>query len=312
MNGNIWVESPNPKYAENADYPGSVFHFIIPFGINFSEDHNKQILPIDISNKKVILVDDNETNLFVLREILKTWNLKSTCFEDPEEALVEIEKEENKGKGYELMFLDYNMPKINGFQLIEKLKTKNLHKTLDIVMLSSDNVSVSKSKCHELKIFECTYKPIKQSRIFEILKNLYCTTEIVKPIVVDENVVPLAIRKPLNILLAEDNLINQKIAEKIFARLDYSITIVSNGLEAVEKMEENNYDVIFMDVQMPVMSGIDATKELRQKKYETIIVALTANAMKGDREKCIAAGMNDYIVKPFKTENIEVIVNKWF
>ena len=312
MNGEIWIESPNPKYSDNPKYPGSIFHFIIPFEINYNKNHDLHLLPEDISNKKVILIDDNTTNLFVLREILKIWKLKTDCFTDSEKAINKVVEEEKKGEGYNLMFLDFNMPKNTGFQLIEKLKRQISLENIDIVILSSDNHSFSKANCEELGVFECTYKPIKQSRIFEILKKLYFLSEIETPAEPQEPDIPIGKRKPLNILLAEDNIINQKVAEKIFDRLAYKITIVNNGQEAIDIVEKTNFDLIFMDIQMPLMSGIDATKILRQKKYETIIVALTANAMKGDREKCLAAGMNDYIVKPFKSGNIETIINKWF
>ena len=309
MHGKIWIESPNPAFKDKGEYVGSVFHFTIPFEVDTNSYYISEKINVDLSQKRVIIVDDNPVNLYVINEFVKKWKIEADLIDNASEAIEKMTEKFNNNQPYDLLLLDFNMPKMNGFILLEKLKALGLDKNLDIVILSSDSINVSKTKCQEFGA-GCLFKPVKQTALFETIQNLYIKKDIAKAKPVETAPAPVS-TKSLKILVAEDNLINQKVIDKIFKILGYTVVIVENGQIAYEKIIAEKFDFVFMDVQMPVLNGLDATRKLREINNNTKIIALTANAMKGDKEMCLEAGMDDYIVKPVKKDDIVGIIEKW-
>ncbi|MBT3208641.1 MAG: response regulator [Bacteroidetes bacterium] len=309
MDGKIWVESPNPLIKMQSDNPGTIFHFTLPLEIDSNSIDISEDTDIDLSKKRVIIVDDNPVNLYVVNEFVKKWHIKADLVDNPNDAIQQIANNYNKNNPYDILLLDFNMPMMNGFILIEKIKTLGVHHGLKIVILSSDSINVTKAKCLEFGAADCLFKPIKQSALFESILKLYSEGKNSdnKP---SEDRLPSFI-KGLKILVAEDDHINQNVIEKIFKLMSCEIKIVENGQQAFEKIVNEKFDIVFMDIQMPILDGIEATKKLRKIRNDTTIIALTANAMKGVKESCIQAGMNDYIVKPVKREDIIWIIEKW-
>nr|WP_207422990.1 two-component regulator propeller domain-containing protein [Pedobacter sp. SYSU D00873] len=254
----------------------------------------------DTEGKRVLVIDDNKTNLSVLKGQLEWGKLEVTTALSGKEALELLAKDRN----YNLIISDMQMPEMDGIQLAEEIK--KLLPEIPIVLLSSVG-DETKSKYPHL-FSSVLSKPVKQQQLFKIVQ-LELKPEKEALQVAETKQVnalqDLASTYPLDILIAEDNLINQKLAIRVLNKLGYQPEIANNGKEAVEMLERKEYDVIFMDMLMPEMDGLEATKFIRQNSiYQPEIIAMTANAMPEDREACIKAGMNQYISKPFKVEDL--------
>lgn len=295
MQGEIWVESKVGK--------GTTFSFnIITRAGAKSEKQYAQLNTGDNHGKKVLVIDDNLTNLRILKIQLEHWKLVPVLAVSGKEALDIISNE----KTFDLIITDMQMPEMDGVGLAEKIKP--LLPGVPIILLSSVG-DETRSKYPDL--FNAVLnKPVKQDQLYKLVQTELRNgdkpsnpTEQKKTSLLSED---FAKSYPLRILLAEDNLINQKLAIMVLKRLGYQIEIAGNGRIAVEMLKEKAFDVILMDVQMPEMDGLEATKYIRNSDgHQPVIIAMTANAMPEDREECIAAGMDDYISKPI---NLEVLV----
>ncbi|MBC7745045.1 MAG: response regulator [Flavobacterium sp.] len=262
---------------------------------------------IENSCKRILIVDDNLTSLTVLQSQLQFWNLQPVTASSGYEAL-EILRD---GKPVELIFTDLHMPNMNGINLAKEIK--QIHPFVPIVLLCS-KVNESSHNYPKL-ISDCLHKPIKRNQLFDLVSKYILpeNVNIVPQTVLSTAVLPqdFAIRNPLSILLAEDNLINQKLATRILSKLGYNPQVVNDGLEVLIALKENDYDVILMDIRMPGMDGLEATRTIRSGEYhQPVIVALTANAMPEDREECIRSGMNNYISKPFKLDLLMAVLQQ--
>ncbi|MFN8577748.1 MAG: PAS domain S-box protein [Candidatus Sericytochromatia bacterium] len=296
MGGEIWVESLEKE--------GTNFYFTTLVGISegipkvYLSDLNSKL-----KDKKVLIVDDNYTNLRVLEEQTKNWGMIPTILNSPHKAL-EILKDKNI---FDIAILDMQMPEIDGYTLTSQIRLKYSEAELPIIVLTS------LGKYNDIENIFSAYlsKPIKNHQLFNVLQNILFKNNLIikKP----ENTLKNNHEKSeLKILLAEDNLINQKLALRIFEKLGYSADKVSNGLEVIEKLKIHNYDLIFMDIQMPEMDGIEATKYIiKNFKDRPKIIAMTANAMKEDKDNCLNAGMDDYISKPISIEIIKNTLDKY-
>ncbi|OIP02676.1 MAG: hypothetical protein AUJ98_00540 [Bacteroidetes bacterium CG2_30_33_31] len=304
MGGQIWAKSPNPNNVVN-NLPGSIFEFTIPFKISKKIENKPDSQP-DFSKLSIIVLDDNNTNLKIISLILNQWNIRHFVTNNQDDAFAYIK--ENRP---DIILSDYSMPESNGLEFIARLRQNIPDLKLKTILLSSDNVNVNKKIADENGIDFLLYKPIKQSSLYNsILKALD------KQIIKNSDTPRLKLEKiayaeNYKILLVEDNLINQKVAYRIFQSLGFEIEIAENGKVAIEYVLQKSYDLIFMDYQMPVMNGIEATIAIRKWKIETPIIALTANAMKGDKELFLSSGMNDYISKPFKISELLELLNKY-
>ncbi|MEM8860381.1 MAG: response regulator [Chloroflexota bacterium] len=301
MGGDMWVESVEGK--------GSEFKFTVVFEktelANPSSIHTAS--PINMIEKRVLIVDDNATNRKILRHQFESWYMVPEEADSGNTALQLI----NSGKKYDLIILDMQMPEMDGLMLAARLKLIDHLKHVPFVMLTSLG-QIDGSDPRAALLTKSLTKPVKPSLLFNTIINIFASKSTLK----NYNARPkpamrinklLADDFPLKILLAEDNLVNQKVAKKMLEKLGYRPDIVADGLEAVTAVKEFKYDVVLMDVQMPNMDGVEATKVIRTEidpAEQPQIIAMTANALVGDREKYLEAGMDDYISKPVRVKEI--------
>ncbi|MEO5975756.1 MAG: response regulator, partial [Chryseolinea sp.] len=259
--------------------------------------------------KKVLVVDDNATNLMILKTQLEQWKLLPTLTSSGSEALRILSLEK-----FDLVITDMQMPDMDGIQLTQQIKIRKL--TLPIILLSS--IGDENKRKHPDLFYAVLSKPVKQQQFGQVLQSVLrggagSSVPLKNKTPSQMLSMEFAVKNPLRILVAEDNPVNQKLIERILNNLGYqNIAIVQNGMEAIEKMDDQFYDIILMDVQMPEMDGLEATRMIRLKDYrQPIIISMTANAMQGDREACLKAGMDDYISKPVKLDALISILEKW-
>lgn len=305
MGGDIWVESKLGK--------GSKFFFTIKVkasSVKGKKDNKEKVK--QLKDIRVLIVDDNETNRKILSIQCRNWKMDPVAVKSGFAALEILTKDNN----FDIGILDMHMPGMDGAELAVKIREKYNETDFPLIMLSS----VGRPK--EIKIAENIInvylsKPVKQSQLFDSLINLVGgklkmqdqSSKSGK--VLDEK---MAEDNPLRILLVEDNVINQKIALRILQKMGYKADLAANGLEALEAVERQIYDMVFMDVQMPEMDGLEATRRLVRKyppSQRPKIIAMTANAMKEDKEACLDAGMDDYISKPVQIQELRDKIQKW-
>jgi two-component system sensor histidine kinase/response regulator len=299
MRGRTWVESEIGK--------GSTFHFTALFDIHKGAARKLEILPI-LGDMPVLVVDDNATNRRILHDILTDWKMRSKSVECGAAGLDDLDRAAQAGKPFGLILLDYMMPGMNGLEFAERVRARPEFRDVGIIMLSSARPSEVANRCLQLGIGCWLQKPIKQS---DLLNALYT---VCQPGLADKEFQDHGISKrpkhvpALRILLAEDGLVNQRVAIGFLELRGHEVMIANTGKEAVEALEKRPFDVVLMDVHMPEMDGIEAVKAVRAKERATgqhvPIIALTASAMKGDRERCLDAGMDGYVSKPFSAEQL--------
>jgi signal transduction histidine kinase/CheY-like chemotaxis protein len=303
MDGRIWVESEPGQ--------GSVFHFTAQVGIgaaaklpaSHSGDSTLRGIP-------VLIVDDNATNRRILEEVVTKWGMRPAVAESAAAALTLMKLERDAGKGFPLVLLDAQMPRVDGFALAQAIQQDAALAGAAIMMLSSSDLHKEAKRCRELGIATYLVKPINQIELRNaILKTLGATPQpelqSLAPAVSLAPDPPVQDQpRPLRVLLAEDNAVNQKLMLHVLEKRGYSVTIAGDGLLALEACKRQSFDLVLMDVQMPGMGGFEATRIIRQVEVVTgrhmPVIALTAHAMKGDRERCLEAGMDDYLTKPIQ------------
>jgi signal transduction histidine kinase/DNA-binding response OmpR family regulator len=299
MGGEMWVESEGPQ-------KGSCFSFTLHAEPAELPKTYRVADPERLRGKSVLIVDDNRTNRHILVAQLNKWGMFPHEFESPIDALKWIQE----GASFDLAIFDMHMPEMDGVQLARGIYKTGKRQTPPLILFSS--VGLRKDVSEDKELFAALiYKPLKLSQLFDVLIGVFDqTSKTGAPTITSPAKVQLdgdmAKHHPLRILLAEDNAVNQKLALRLLEQMGYRADMVSNGVEAMESLERQIYDVILMDVQMPEMDGLKATRGIR-KLTNTIqphIIAMTANAMEGDREMCIEAGMNDYISKPIRVNEL--------
>ena len=302
LNGKIWVESEFGK--------GSQFQFVISCKLSpaaYVQEQDQPRILEDLTGKRILLIDDNETNLMILAAFITRMGLKPTVAKSPVKALEMVNRQL-----FDLVITDYNMPIMNGLQMASAIKKQM---NCPILLLSSSQELPMKEVAKWVDSYQ--FKPIRERQLQLLMVKLFNSPTKLggemrkqRAKTFREN---LADEIPLRILLAEDFIVNQKIAGRMFNKMGYDIDIAENGLEAVEKTSKFTYDIIFMDVQMPEVDGLQATQQIKALMQEDspIIIAMTANAMPEDRQKCIAAGMDDYLSKPFKPAELQKLLVKY-
>ncbi|HTE34785.1 MAG TPA: two-component regulator propeller domain-containing protein [Chryseolinea sp.] len=260
--------------------------------------------------KKILLVDDNATSLKVLNKLLTHWGLSVTVASSGREALKIMALD--RSTEFDLVISDMQMTEMDGLQLSKQIKAT--YPLIPIVLLnavSKQNYSIFPGLCNAV-----LSKPVRLQQLSQSINAALVSASHIFPIIEQKPSQVLsndfAARYPLRILLAEDNPVNQKLTTRVLTKLGYDkIAVAQNGMEVMERLDEQHYDLILMDVQMPVMDGLEATRLIRTKQYQTIIIALTANVMTEDREACRKAGMDDYISKPISLDVLVGLLEKW-
>ncbi|MBO6522504.1 MAG: response regulator [Balneolaceae bacterium] len=266
--------------------------------------------PEHLKGRSIFILDDNDTNLFILKAQCEKAGMNVKTYQSPMEVLNSVEEL----KKFDIGILDMHMPDRNGVQVAEAIREKFSKMELPLVLLSSimDLGSVEERKKFNLYLT----KPIKQTHLHHNLERVFGDVEGILRSRDKEDLKKLDLGKKLKILLAEDNAINQKVASKMLERLDQSCDVAGNGIEAVQMCRLINYDLVLMDMEMPEMDGIEATKMLNKIQDDLgklpVIIAMTANAMEEDKKKCLEAGMHDFLPKPVKLEAMHEVLKKWF
>lgn len=299
MGGTIWVESEVGR--------GSEFQFTLKLGVS---DEVEEESDLNLEGKLVLVVDDNPSNRLVLDRILTRRKMKVRHAGNANEALAELQQADELGYDYHLLILDVMMPEVDGFSLVERVRESNLAPDVPVLMLSSADRAVSLERCRELRIENYLAKPIRHldfvRRIRRILQVSPTDPRAVQPPLPD--VAPGRTRT-LHVLLAEDNRLNQKVATRLLEKRGHTVTLVENGAQAVEAAANGTFDLAAIDIQMPVMDGMEATRQIREAEKASgdhlPIIALTAHAMKGDRERFLAVGMDAYVSKPINAEELD-------
>jgi two-component system, sensor histidine kinase and response regulator len=303
MHGRIWVESEIGV--------GSSFCFTAQF------DSAAQVIGKEISvspkilrGLRILVVDDNATNRRILERMLSTWGMIVDLAASGAEALALLYRAVNTNVSYPLIIVDGHMPHMDGFTLLRRIREAKELKVGKALMLTSAEQMEAAGQCRELEISEYALKPVARSDLLRLLlRTLVNVTgsSAHEPAIL----LPVAIR-PLHILLAEDSVFNQKVAVGMLAKDGHTVTVANNGREAAEAFTKHTFDLVFMDVQMPEMDGTEATERIRRQQEITgmrvPIIAMTAHAMVGDREKFLAAGMDDYISKPIGRDELAAVV----
>ncbi|NEO53929.1 MAG: response regulator [Okeania sp. SIO3B5] len=307
MGGQMWVETEIDR--------GSTFRFtMMAMATNTNTESKLQKSQPELTDKRVLVVDDNATNRQIITLQIESWGMNVTAVESGEKALNLL----CSGENFDIAVLDLQMPEMDGLTLAEKIQSMPEYRILPLIMLSSIGKLTSEEIAGRASFAAFVSKPIKQSNLYEMLVSVLGVQRVsVKPetsraksILIDEVGVGLS----LHILIVEDVTVNQKVALLSLKRLGYRADIANNGLEALEALRRQNYDLVFMDVQMPQMDGLEATKRICQIFPEVKrpwIVAMTAHVMRGDREECLEAGMNDYISKPVRVEALVKALNNY-
>jgi signal transduction histidine kinase/DNA-binding response OmpR family regulator len=301
MRGRIWVESDGAT--------GSTFHFTAALP---EADHrvttSEQAARLDLANRKVLIVDDNETNRRILATTVAQWGMVSTLAVNGEDALDVVRQAHARGDRFDLIITDADMPRLDGFGLVERLRSEERDVAETVLMLSSARHQREVERCKALGVERYLTKPIRQSQLrVAIAASLGrgATSLPSAPTSISDEA---ARGRPLRILVAEDNAVNQKVARALLERAGHHVTIAENGEVAAALARDLDFDAILMDVQMPVLGGLEATREIRRWE-ESVgghvpIIAMTARAMEGDREGCLQAGMDSYLSKPIRAADV--------
>lgn len=298
MNGRIWVESEIGT--------GSTFFFTASFGVRAEGRAEKVRDTSLLAEVPVLIVDDNETNRRIFDEMLKSWNMIPAVASDGFAALAEMKTASELGQPFQLLLLDCMMPQMDGFQLAEHVRADDAISDCTIVMASSAVSSEDAEKCRKLGIVRYMLKPVVQSELLETILGAIGHREDQIDAGKPSFTADAVDRKTLKILLAEDGKVNQKVVIGLLK--EHEVTVAENGKQAIEAMESDRFDLVLMDMQMPVMDGLEATAAIRNAEQQsgeyTPIIAMTANAMQGDRERCLEAGMDGYISKPVNRKKL--------
>jgi len=298
MGGRIWVESQAGK--------GSTFHFLARMGLCSDSEiacHPGQ--GVDLNGARVLVVDDNATNRRIFREMLGKWGMTVDTAELGAEALSSLWQAAHTDRPYQLVLLDVMMPEMDGFEVAREIRQNSATAHLPLLILSSAIRADSVTLCRELLLDACLTKPVKQSELLKHIQAALGAPSRSKTL--PQRQISVAhLSEGLRILLAEDNPINQKLAVRLLEKHGHQVTVANNGLEALEILGRQEVDLILMDMQMPELDGVETTQRIREQEQggnqHLPIIAMTANVMPEDRQRCLEAGMDGYVAKPINSE----------
>jgi PAS domain S-box-containing protein len=305
MGGRIWVESEMGK--------GSTFHFTAAFQ-QATEAAPKTVSDLaSLQGLRVLIVDDNDTNRRILEEMLASWRMQPASASSGTAALTALEQAGQTGEPFALVLLDAMMPGMDGFELAERIRGRADLAGATLMMLSSAGQGRDAARCREIGVAAYLTKPVQHSTLLDAIMTCLGVESAAGGQAALAAPAPHVDRR-LTILLAEDNAVNQRVALRFIEKWGHDVVIVNNGKEALAAIKERPFDLVLMDVQMPEMGGFEATRAIRAREKHTggrlPIVAMTAHAMKGDRERCLEAGMDAYVSKPVEAEELARVIGE--
>jgi signal transduction histidine kinase/CheY-like chemotaxis protein len=305
---------------------GSTFWFTLPLSLD-TQDIAPLLPQSDLEGVHVLIVDDNKINCRVLHEQLSIWGMRSSAYPTGGEAMRALRETQAARDPYQIAILDYYLPDMDGESLGRMIKDDPALRETLLVMLTSRGQRGDAKRVSEVGFSAYLVKPVSPSQLLDALSTVLgtykegiSTTLITRHTLAESQTAKAVLvpkqEKPIHarILVVEDNVVNQRMAMMMLEKLGCRVDVAANGLEAVEMVERLKYDLVFMDCQMPEMDGYEATAEIRRREdasKHTLIIAMTAHTMQGDREKCLKAGMDDYIAKPIKKESLFEMMEKW-
>jgi len=295
MGGRIWVDS-EPRHGSN-------FHFTAKFELQKGPAKEQpEFNSSKVRDLPVLVVDDNSTNRCILEEMIKSWRMKPVAVGNGRDALKALANAHKDGAPFRLVLLDSHMPEMDGFEVASRMKEGGHSGGTDLILLTSAGHREELTRAKELGVAAALVKPVKQSELWDaIVTILHAATQQKHRAPTPRRRTNRA-RRGLKILVAEDNAVNQELALHLLEQRGHTVTLAENGLQAIAAIEKQKFDVVLMDLQMPEMGGLEATETIRSKEKSSgsrlPIIAMTAHAMRGDREKCLAAGMDGYVSKP--------------
>jgi PAS domain S-box-containing protein len=311
MGGNVWVESRPGE--------GSTFHFTTWLA-KCEEKQVQWVVPVSLKGLRVLVVDDNVANARILQQILNAAGMTADVIHRGHDVLPVLQAAEQKGSPFGLCISDIRMPDVDGFAVAAQIRSSDAPLSKIPLIALSSSLERDVLRCEKAGFSGFLSKPARREKLFQMMERVLRDHQGKTDAPPDQKEkihTQYSVREDLKhsvrILLAEDNLVNQKLAKLMLGKAGYRVEVASNGVEAVERYTAtpDAFDLIFMDVQMPEMDGKEATRAIRQKGFDRVpIVAMTAHAMKGDREMCLEAGMDDYITKPIKREAVFAIIEK--
>lgn len=306
MGGQLSVESKMGR--------GSTFQFSASFDRAEEQSEPPAAELSTLHQMEVLVVDDNRTNRIICEEMVSNWGMKATSVDSGQSALEEFDRMAESGRPYQLALVDVMMPGMDGFEFVKQLRTRPQAESLAVIMLSSANRPEDKSQATSLGVARCMTKPVTQSVLLNGITSALGTARV------DESPTTSLIADrekhfvPRKVLLAEDGVVNRKVAVSLLEKRGHLVTAVENGQLAVDAVRSADFDLVLMDVQMPVLDGFEATAAIREIESSGSdhmpIIAMTAHAMKGDRQRCLDAGMDDYVSKPFRPQELFAAVEK--
>lgn len=319
MGGRIWVESPAETgmcwSLEGADAdsatrkPGSAFHFTVRFGLQKGSAQPPAPQLNELRGTRVLVVDDNASNRRIISDLLTQWQMKPTVATGGAAAVESLVRASASGRPFQLILLDAEMPDMDGFEVARQTRCGPKLGSIAVMMLSSVDQQRGIARCHESGINSYVIKPINPRVLLNAIRSALEAPSVEEPGV--QTIIPsLDVRpaKLLRVLIAEDNVVNQTLAVRLLEKHGHSAVIADNGRKALDTLEQQRFDLVLMDVQMPEMDGFEATVAIRKKEHTTgshiPIIAMTAHAMNGDEERCLAAGMDGYVSKPFTSDEL--------
>jgi len=307
--------------AESVEGKGSTFWFTARFEKQTTAESVAPAIPTDLGDRRVLIVDDNESNRFVLRKQLESWGIPHDEAIDAPSALASLREAVDDGRPYDIAVLDFQMPGMDGEMLGREIKADTRIKDTDLIMMTSVGRRGDATRAKEVGFAAYLTKPVKQSQFFDCLASVAGSTvergkTRERPFLTRH---ALADRQLLSarVLVAEDNPTNQLVIIGVLRKQGLSADAVGNGLEAIKALETIPYDIVLMDVQMPELDGLEATRRIRDPESKVLdhavpVIAMTAHAMVGDRETCLEAGMDDYVTKPVRPQELFEAIGRWY
>jgi PAS domain S-box-containing protein len=324
MGGTIWVESPTNTSGIGG--PGTTFHFVLTMDVQEGQPSRMNTGSASPGTRSALIVDDNPNNRHSFAALLDLWGLDHREAPDGREALAAMQRAERDGRPFELIILDLGMPDMDGWQVLTRMKTHGWLERTRVILLSSTYYAGEIARAREAGAHVLLRKPVKDRLLRRALVEALGSPRTHSAVEVnpaDENAEtdrqqqqsPASPAMPGKILLVEDNLVNQLLARKLLEKRGYGVTLAENGQAALDVLDREEFDAVLMDVQMPVMGGFKATAHIRRREQTTghhlPIIAMTANALDGDREKCLTAGMDDYVSKPIRPQILYACLEKY-